>query len=137
MLALNGGAQIDIAGRLQELDGTGAVVQTNFGTLAGSFVGAAIMIGALLAFFYMLWGGLDWITSGGDKSKVEQARHKITHAIVGLGLVASMIAIFSVVQYFFGINILGGGPGKEGLRQLDPGNSQFVRQQQSESARRL
>lgn len=61
----------------------------------------------LLVFVYLIWGGIEWITAGGDKSKTESARQKITNAIIGLAIVASAFAISIVLQNFFGIQIGG------------------------------
>jgi TRAP-type C4-dicarboxylate transport system permease small subunit len=59
----------------------------------------------LLVFIYLIWGGIEWLTAGGDKSKTESARQKITNAIIGLAIVASAFAISVVLQNFFGISI--------------------------------
>ncbi len=81
---------------------------TNIGTLIKGIVQGALLVAALLVFMYLIWGGIQWITSGGDKGKTQEARDRITAALVGLAVVASAWAIMLVVQYFFGINILDG-----------------------------
>lgn len=109
---LQGTAQVNIGEKLEELGGAGVPVQTNLGKLIGSFLGVAILVGAIAAFGYMILGGIQWITAGGDTGKIEKARQKIMQSIIGLAVLASMFAIFTVVQYFFGIDILsttGGG----------------------------
>lgn len=102
-----GTSQIDIAGNLASIGG--APVQTNLGTIIASFLGAAILVGAIAAFGYMVLGGLGWITAGGDTGKIDKARQKILQSIIGLAVLASTFAIFLVVQYFFGISILSTG----------------------------
>ena len=78
-------------------------------TSIGEFVGALItflfVIAALLVFGYLVWGGVEWITSGGDKSKTQQARDRITAALVGLAIVATAYAIIVILQNFFGFDI--------------------------------
>ncbi|MCD8526745.1 hypothetical protein LRY65_00845 [Candidatus Woesebacteria bacterium] len=69
-----GTAEVNIAQNLQQIGG--APIQTDLGVLVGSFVGVAILVGALAAFGYMVLGGVQWITSGGDKGKIEKAREK-------------------------------------------------------------
>lgn len=78
----------------------------NVGTLISALVATLLIIAALLAFFYLILGGIQWITSGGDKSAMETARNKITHAIVGLVIVGAAWAIMLLVQSFLGVNIL-------------------------------
>ncbi len=80
---------------------------TNIGNLISAVVGLAIIIAALLAFLYLVWGGIEWITSGGDKAGMEAARSRITAAFVGLAIVAAAWAITALIQTFFGIQILG------------------------------
>lgn len=71
-------------------------------------VGTLLIIAALLAFLYLILGGIKWITSGGDKAGMEEARNKITHAIVGLIIVGAAWAIMILVQNFLGVTIIGG-----------------------------
>lgn len=52
----------------------------------------------VLALFVIIYSGIQWIISASDKQKVEQARGRLTFAIVGL-----LIAFFS----FLIINLLG------------------------------
>jgi len=66
-----------------------------------------VMIVAALIFFFMLvLGGIKYITSGGDKGQTEAARGQITAALIGLVIVFAAWAIVSLVNAFFGINIL-------------------------------
>ena len=96
---------IDIAGNV----GRGpAPLQTDLGKIISSFIGAGILIGALLAMMYMVWGGVQWVSSGGDKGKIDKAREKITQSVVGLAILTALFAFFQVVEYFFGFNILAG-----------------------------
>ncbi len=80
----------------------------NIGTLISSLVGTLLIIAALLAFFYLILGGIQWITSGGDKAGMEAARNKITHAIVGLIIVGAAWAVMLLVQSFLGVTVIGG-----------------------------
>ncbi len=82
---------------------------TEIGALLSAAVGTIIILAALIAFVYLLLGGIQWITSGGDKTAMEAARNKITHAIVGLVIVASAWAIMALVQNFLGISVIGSG----------------------------
>jgi hypothetical protein len=80
----------------------------NIGKLISAAIGLALLIAALLVFVYLIWGGIQWITSGGDKGKTEEARNRISSALVGLAIVAAAWAIIQLVGYFFGIDIFGG-----------------------------
>lgn len=66
-----------------------------------------LFIGAGLAFFFMfVIGGLKWITSAGEKEKVEGAKKQITSAVVGLILILSVFAVISLLNQLFGINLI-------------------------------
>ena len=82
------------------------VAITNIGTLIKGAVQGALLVSALLVFMFLIWGGIQWISSGGDKGKTQEARDRITAAIVGLAVVASAWAVMLIIQYFFGISIL-------------------------------
>ncbi len=75
---------------------------TNFGTMFSSMLNVVMLVAALLVFAYMIWGGIEWITSGGDKSKAESARNKLTAAIIGLVIVAASYAVVTLVVQFLG-----------------------------------
>lgn len=91
-----------------EIDQPGNVKITELGQLISAGVGTLLIVAALLAFLYLILGGIQWITSGGDKSGMEAARNKITHAIVGLIIVGAAWAIMTLVQNFLGVTIIGG-----------------------------
>jgi hypothetical protein len=77
---------------------------TALGKLIGNVAGGILVIGFLLAFFYLLTGAMSWITASGDKNQLEAARNKITHAIIGLIILASVWAIMTLVSAFLGIS---------------------------------
>ncbi|PIR64185.1 MAG: hypothetical protein COU64_00515 [Candidatus Pacebacteria bacterium CG10_big_fil_rev_8_21_14_0_10_40_26] len=66
-----------------------------------------MVLAALLVFMYLIWGGIEWITSGGDKGKTESARNKITAAVLGLIVLAASYAILLIALNFIGFENLG------------------------------
>ena len=77
-----------------------------FQKLIPNLVGLAFAIGALVFFFIMIIGAIQWITSGGDKTALEGARGKIANALVGVVILFGLFALLKVLEDFFGINIL-------------------------------
>lgn len=63
----------------------------------------ALIIGALVVLVMLIWGGLEWMTNGGDKAHVENAQKRMTNAVIGLGVLAVSWAIWVIVIQFFGI----------------------------------
>ncbi len=80
--------------------------QTNIGIFLSRGLEVAIAVAALACLGFFLWGGLSWLTSGGDKAKYEAARDKITHALVGLVLVLVTWALWRLLLEFFGLNLI-------------------------------
>lgn len=108
---------LDIGGEAADrgLPGTAGYTATNpgggFGSFLGTVLGAVMAIAALLVLLYLLWGAIEWITSGGDKGKLEAARNKITQSIIGIVVLGATLAIFMLVQSFLGINVINFGGG--------------------------
>jgi len=105
---LNHLAQVQETINLAPPGGTGFA---NLGNLTFGNTFSAILIILLIvaavAFFVMLvFGGIQWILSGGDKAKTESARGHITAAIIGLVVVFAAWAIVNLMQSFFGVSIL-------------------------------
>lgn len=76
---------------------------TDIGKLLSSGVSLAIIIAGILVFAFLVMGGIQYITSGGDKTKTEEAGKKITAALVGLAIVAASWALIKIISYFFGV----------------------------------
>lgn len=56
------------------------------------------VLAGLLALFYMLWGALSWVTSGGDTEAVKKAREKIIAAAVGVILIVATLSIIVALE---------------------------------------
>lgn len=79
----------------------------NIGDLISAAIGAAFMISFLLVFIMLVWGGVQWITSGGDKENTQKAKDRITSALVGLAIIGGAWALMKIVGAFFGVDIFG------------------------------
>ncbi len=77
----------------------------DIGALVRAIVSMAIIISGILVFLYLVWGGIQWLTSGGDKAQTEKAQQRITSAIIGLAIVAASWALIRIIGAFFGLDI--------------------------------
>jgi len=94
---------------LDKLQGAGSPVKIfDLGHFISVIANTILLVAAAATFLYLVYGGLRWVLSSGDKGKAEEARNIITQAIIGLTVTASAFAIFALIQYFFGFNILSG-----------------------------
>lgn len=73
----------------------------NLGSTLGILVTFAFVGAILIALAFLIWGGIKWITSGGDKTALEEARNHIVSAIVGLVIVFLVYFILNLVVFFF------------------------------------
>lgn len=59
----------------------------------------------LLALFMLILGGFKWMTSGGNKQEVDNAKKTLVFAIIGLVIVFLSIVIINFLGGFFGVPI--------------------------------
>lgn len=67
-----------------------------------------IIAGFILAFVFLVIGGIRWILAGGDKTKVEGARGQVIGALVGLVIIILAFVIIMFIQSVFKIDVIGG-----------------------------
>ena len=90
---------------------TGMIPATvTLASIVNFLVQALFAIGSIAAVCYLIYGGIKWIISGGDKAGVEAARNHIIAAIVGLIIIVGTFAIISLVY-----SVLGLGPFTSGF----------------------
>ena len=77
-----------------------------FGYYLAFYWGVFVTVGMIAVLLFFLWGSFDWITSGGDKNKVETARNKMMNAVVGAILLGSAYVIIGFIGYLIGIDLL-------------------------------
>ncbi len=75
-----------------------------------------LYLAGALAIGYLMYGGIKWITSRGDKVAVESARRHIVAAVIGLVVVIYAFFILQVVFRILGVQ----NPLNNGLSTLEP-----------------
>ncbi len=65
-----------------------------------------ITVGGVAFIIYLVWGGIEYLTSGGDKAKIDDAQKKITSSVIGIGILVGSYAVTYFIQQVFKINIL-------------------------------
>jgi len=61
--------------------------------------------GVIITIALIIYSGIQWTLSGGDKEKIASARTRLTYAIIGLVVIVTAFAIVRLI-----ITILGGEP---------------------------
>lgn len=82
-----------------------ALTNLTAGGIISGAINLVLIVVALVFFFILVFGGLKWVTSGGDEKKVAAARAQITNALIGLAIVFAAWAIMKLIETVFGISI--------------------------------
>lgn len=75
-----------------------------------NFIGLIYSAAAVIFILMILWGAWDWITSGGEKDKIQAAQRKIINAIVGILLFAVAFAVINTFGQFTGFKFFSKAP---------------------------
>lgn len=71
--------------------------------LIRSVITILFIIATVASLFFLIFGGLKWITSGGDKGKIEESRNMIIAAAVGLIITFLSYFILNLILNLFGL----------------------------------
>src|SRR5680860_387767 len=74
-----------------------------FGGLIGVVINVIFVVAVIIALLYLIYGGIRWIMSQGDKSKVQDARNHIVAAVLGLVIVFLAYFIITIILQVFGL----------------------------------
>ena len=74
-------------------------------TLARNVIGIGFIVGVVVFFFVFAIGAIQWLTAGGDRGALEDARRKIINAIVGLLILLLLYIFIQFINLLFGLNI--------------------------------
>jgi hypothetical protein len=69
-------------------DGKSAIV-----TLANNAISLILLIIGIVAVFYLIFAGFQYLTAGGDADKVKKARAGIVNAVIGIVIILSAFLI--------------------------------------------
>lgn len=82
--------------------GGGTPITNLFSTILGFFT----IIGGFLFLLYFVMGALTWLSSGGEKGKIEKARSQLVNAAIGLIIIIIAQSITGIVGGVLGLDIL-------------------------------
>lgn len=77
----------------------------SFPGIVTTLINLALIAAVVIALFFLIYGGIKWVLSGGDKTAVEAARNHIVAAIVGLAIALLAFFILNIIGGFFGITL--------------------------------
>ena len=92
--------------------------------IVSNLVNIVFVLGIVVFFAIILYGGISWITAAGDKYRIEAARSKIVNGFIGIFVLLIIYVFIQLINYFFGINIgnigVVSGPGGGGVPTPTP-----------------
>jgi hypothetical protein len=96
------GQQVEIAAP----SGTSPIIQKGGETAGKALAQTAFdwifYIAVILAVLYIMWSGIQWMTSGGDATKLASAKRRMIYAIIGLVVVLMSFLIVRIVLTVIG-----------------------------------
>lgn len=95
----------DALRNLVNQDPTGA---GGLGQFFSNLIRLIYILATVVLLFMIIWGAWDWMTSEGDKEKLQNAQRKIINAIIGIILFAVAFAIIQVLGQFTGFKFFEG-----------------------------
>jgi len=69
----------------------------SFRELIADIVNVALALIGIVAVVYLIWGGVTYITAGGDAEKAGKGRVAITNAIIGIIIIVAALVIYNAV----------------------------------------
>jgi len=71
-------------------------------------IGVITVVGFIWFFFLIVTAAITWMSSGGEKNKIQDAQKRITNGIIGIVLLISATFLIKVLETILGIEILKG-----------------------------
>lgn len=71
------------------------------GIIASGINAVLVLVGAI-AVIYLIYGGLTYMTAGGDAEKATKGRTVLVNAIIGIVIVVIALVVVQFVQRYFG-----------------------------------
>lgn len=84
----------------------------SFALIISNVIGLMTVIAGIWFVFQFLIAGYKWMSSVGDKGKLQEAQNHILHAVIGLIIAVSAYAIVNIVSATLGIDLLLGDPAR-------------------------
>ncbi len=78
---------------------------SDFSGIVATLIQVVFVIGVIIALGFLIFGGIQWIMSGGDSKKVDASRQMIVAALIGLAIMFLSFFILNILLGFFGINL--------------------------------
>jgi|AACY02.16.fsa_nt_gi hypothetical protein len=79
----------------------------SLGEIFSQLLNYAIVLAGIAMFGFLIAGGFDLLTSGGNQEGIKKGTNKIVMAIVGFIVVFATYFILEIIELLFGIKVTG------------------------------
>lgn len=76
-----------------------------FSGLIRAAIAIAFLVGFIVFVFMFISGGIAWISSGGNRGKIEEARSKLITALTGLAVLLLVFFVIQIIEAVFSVSI--------------------------------
>ncbi|NCN83009.1 MAG: hypothetical protein GW947_03505 [Candidatus Pacebacteria bacterium] len=105
-LAQFGSFEAPVANKFTTGANTQAGALNSLELLISHAFGVMTVFGGLFFIVIFLIAGINWVTAGGDKGKIEKARTSMIQGVLGLVVLIAAYAIIGVVGSIVGLDLL-------------------------------
>lgn len=74
--------------------------------IVSNILGFLTIVAGLWFLVQFILGAVSWISSGGDKGKVTQAKDKLTQSVIGLAIVVAAYGVAALLGAILGLDFL-------------------------------
>ncbi|MCA9368849.1 MAG: hypothetical protein H6773_04545 [Pseudomonadales bacterium] len=92
---------------------------TNVESFISNIIGVLTVFAAIFFIVYFLIAAITWVTSGGDAGKLQNARERMLHGVMGLVVVVAAYGVIGLIGAILGFDLLSPA---EHLGNIIPGN---------------
>ncbi|RJR15716.1 hypothetical protein C4579_01405 [Candidatus Microgenomates bacterium] len=78
-------------------------------SVISTIIGLITIIAALFFMMQFVIGGLNWISSSGDKQRLQEAQGRISQGIIGLIVVVAAYGVMTIISTVLGFDFLDPG----------------------------
>lgn len=86
-------------------EGTGVATISCIWIALQNIINAALVLSAVAAVFLIIYSGIQYVTSNGDKEKVDGARKRLTYAIIGLVFILLSFTFINLFSQLTGVGL--------------------------------
>ena len=87
-------------------DESGEFALENLEAFISNIIGFLTVLASFFFVIYFIIGAFQWITSGGDKGKLESARNRMVYGVFGMVIVIASYSILGLLSGLIGLDLL-------------------------------